>query len=72
MQMQFVHDTEHLAAVNDHCSVEQPRLLAQRGADDDHRQQIGRCRRDGRECLVDRVEQGVLPEQVVDGVTGER
>ena len=71
-QVQLRHHTEHLAAVDDHGGVEQPGLVAQRGADDEHRQQIGGGLDDLRQALVDRVEQGVLTQQVVDGVAGQR
>ncbi len=71
-QVQLGHHAEHLAAVDDDRGVEQPGLVPQRRADDEHRQQVGRRLDDGRQAVVHRVEQGVLAQQIVDGVAGQR
>ena len=71
-QVQLRHHTEHLAAMDHHRRVEQPGLLAQRGTHDEHRQQVGGRLDDLRQALVYGIEQGVLTQQVVDGVAGQR
>ena len=71
-QMDLRHDAEHPAAVDHDGGVEQPRPVPQRRADDDHRQQVGAGPHDLVQALVHGVEHGVLAEQVVDGVPGER
>ena len=58
--------------MDDDRAVEDPGAVHQRGADHDHRAQVGA----GRDDLVDRrehaLEQGVLEEQVVDRVAAQR
>ena len=63
---------EDPAAVDHHAGVEQPRLVPQRRADDDHREQVGTGPHDLVQALVYGIEHRVLSEQVVDGVPGER
>ena len=71
-QVDLRHDAEHPAAVDHHGGVEQPGLVPQRRADDDHRQQVGAGlgRSPSRpSCTASSTR--VLAEQVVDGVAGQ-
>jgi hypothetical protein len=66
------HHPEHPAAVDHHGGVEEPVGVPQRRPGDDHRQQVGAGGDDRVQTLVDGVEHGVLAEQVVQRVPGER
>ena len=57
--------------MDDDAAVVDPVALLQRSAHDDHRTQVGGGLGDPGEGVVDRVEQRVLQEQVVDGVARE-
>ncbi len=62
---------EDLAAVDHHRTVVDPVALAQWGSDDEHGTQVGARLDDRRDRPVDRLEQRVLQEQVVDRVAGQ-
>ena len=71
-QVRLGHDAQHRAAVDHHRSVVEPVPIAQRGADHQHRQQIRGRRDDVEQRLLDRVEQRVLQQHVVDRVARQR
>ena len=62
---------EHAAAVDDHRAVVDPVQPAQRRADDEHRQQVNRFRDDPGERVLDRAEQAVLQQDVLDRIPGQ-
>ena len=63
---------EHRAAVDHHRGVVDPVQMAQRGAHDEHRQQIGRGVDHVGKRRFDGVEQGVLQQDVLDRVARQR
>ena len=70
-QVGLGRDAEHPAPVHDHRAVEHPGAVHERRPHDDDRQQVGgRCGQllDGR---LDLGQQGVLEQQVVDGVAAQ-
>ena len=71
-QIRLGHHTEHDAAVDDHGGVVDAMPVTQRGADHQHRQQIGRSGDDIDQGVLDGVQQHVLQQDVLDGVAGQR
>ena len=72
-QVDLRHHAEDPAAVDHDGGVEQPALVPQRCADDDHRQQVGARRRRSRPVRrAPRPAATSWPEQVVDRVAGQR
>ena len=71
-QVRLGRHTEHRAAVDDHRGVVDALPVAQRGTDDQDRQQIGRGRDDLENGVFDVVEQEVLQHDVLDRVPGQR
>ncbi len=71
-QMDLRDDAEDRPPVDHDGGVEQARPVPQWGTRDDHRQQVGAGPNDGVEPLVHGVKNDVLPEQILDGVTGQR
>ena len=71
-QVGLRRDPQHPPAMDHDRAVEHPGAVLERRPDHDHRQQVGA----GGDDLLDpghhRLEQGVLEEQVVDGVAGQR
>ncbi len=65
-QVGLRHDTEHGAPVDHHGGVVDPVLIAQRRADHQHGHQLGRRDHDVEQRHLDRVEQGVLQQDVLD------
>ncbi len=64
--------TQDGAAVDDHGGVVDAMPVAQRGADHQYRQQLGRCGDNVAHGVLDRVQQHVLQQDVLDGVAGQR
>ena len=71
-QMNLGHDAKHRPPVQDDCGVEQAVPLPQRGPHDDHRQQVRGRRGQLAQRNLHRCQQRLLPQQVVDGVAGQR
>ena len=71
-QVRLGRHPKHNAAMNDHGSVVDPVPVTQRGADHQHRQQLGGSRDDITQGVLDGVEQHVLQQDVLDGVPGQR
>ncbi len=71
-QVRLRHDTQHLAAVDHHGGVVDPVLIAQRRADHEHGHQFGGRDHDVEQRDLDRVEQGVLQQDVLDRIAGQR
>ncbi len=71
-QVGLRRDAQHLASVDDDCAVEHASAVHERGADDQDGEQICRRLDDVGDGLVHALQQGVLQEQVVGGVAGER
>ena len=57
--------------MDDDRAVVEPVAVPQRGADDDDGPQLGGRLGDGDDGVVDRVEEGVLQQEVVNGIAGE-
>ena len=70
-QVGLRHDAEDAAAVHDERAVVDPVAMAQRRADDEHRQQPGRALDDRGQRVLDAVEDGVLEQQVLDRVAAQ-
>ena len=67
-QMRLRHDAEDLAGMDDHSTIIEPALMPQRCPHQQHRCQRLAFRHDaGKRCL-DRIEQRVLAEQIVDRI----
>ena len=71
-QVRLRGDAEDPSAVHDHRGVVDPVPVAQRGAHHEHRQQLGRRRDQLEQGPLDALQQGVLHEQVLDRVAGQR
>ena len=69
-QVDFRHDAEQAAAVDGERAVVEGALVAQRGADQQQRHQLGRGFQDRGDSGFDSIEQGFLLEQVADGIAG--
>ena len=71
-QVRLGRDTQHGAAMNDDRGVVDAVPVAQRRADHQHRQQIGGCDHDVEQGVLDRVEQRILQQDVLDRVARQR
>ena len=71
-QVRLRHHAQHCATVDHHRGVVDPVAVPQRGSDDEHRQELPRGRDDVGQRHADGVEQGVLHEDVLDGVARQR
>jgi hypothetical protein len=71
-QVRLGRDAEHPSAVDHDCGVVDAVPVPQRGAHDEHRQQVGRAGNDLQQRLLDGVEQRVLHQDVFDGVARQR
>ena len=58
--------------MDDHGRVDDAGAVHERGTDDEDRQQVGRALDEVGDGLLDAGEQGVLQQQVVDGVPAQR
>ena len=70
-QVRLGRDPEQPAAVDDDRAVVDPAAVPQRGAEHEHRQQVGGALDDRRDRRLDAVEHGVLEQQVLDRVARE-
>ena len=71
-QIRLGRHTQYRAAVDDHGGVVDAVPVAQRSADHQHRQQVGGSGDDVAHGILDRVQQHVLQQDVLDGVAGQR
>ena len=71
-QVRLRNDAQHPAAVDHDGGVVDAMTVTQRCADDQHGQQLGGCRDDLDQRLLDGVEQRVLQQDVLDRVAGQR
>ena len=69
-QMHLRHHAEQPAAMDGDRRVVERAGMAQRGADQQQRQQIGGGGNDRADCCLDRVQQGGLLQQIADRVAG--
>ena len=70
-QVRLRRDAEQLAAVDHDGAVVEAVAVAQRRADDEHREEIVGCLDQARDRRLDGVEHGILHHEVVDRVPGE-
>ena len=70
-QVRLRRDAEQLAAVDHDGAVVEAVAVAQRRADDEHREEIGGCLDQPRDRRLDGVEHGILHHEVVDRVAGQ-
>jgi len=71
-QMHLRHDAKKLAAMDDERRVVEPSGVTQGRADEEQRQQIPRGLDENADLALDRLEQDVLQQQIVDRIARER
>jgi hypothetical protein len=71
-QIRLGRHTQYRAAVDEDGGVVNTMPIAQRGTDNQHRQQVSRSGDDVGQGILDGVQQHVLQQDVLDGIPGQR